>query len=289
MATEPHPSCPSALIIGYGDLGQAVGKILAANGWQVQGLRRSERSHEQGIQLLHGDVTQPATLAGLRAIDPHIVIYCVAATEQSDDHYRAHYVDGLRHVLGALDHAKHLRHVFFVSSTRVYGQESAALLSEADPAQPADFGGKRLLEAEQLLAQLPCGHTALRLSGIYGPGRLRMLQLAGDPARWPAQNAWSNRIHRDDVAAFVAFLAQRAMHGGPIAECYVVTDSCPAPQHEVLHWLTQQMGLAVPAAPSPDPSGGKRLSNTGMLATGFRLHYPDYQAGYSALLQQEHS
>lgn len=284
MPTELHPSSPNALIVGYGDLGQTVGKILAANGWQVQGLRRSERSHDPDVQLLHGDVTQPATLAGLRALDPHIVIYCVAATEQSDDHYRAHYVDGLRHVLGALDHAQHLRHVFFVSSTRVYGQESAALLSEADPAQPADFGGKRLLEAELLLSQLPCGHTALRLSGIYGPGRLRMLQLASDPARWPAQNAWSNRIHRDDAAAFIAFLAQRAIQKMPVAQCYVVTDSCPAPQLEVLRWLATRMVQPAASTGLPPSGSGKRLSNAAMLASGFRLQYPDYRAGYTALL-----
>lgn len=273
------------LIVGYGDLGKAIGKELSAEGLPVFGLSRSERPHDDAVTLLAGDVTHPATLAQLGALDPHILVYCVAATEQSDDNYRAHYVDGLRHVLAALDQARNLKHVFFVSSTRVYGQTGDALLSEAAPALPADFGGHRLLEAEQQLADLPCGHTALRLSGIYGPGRTRMLGLAADPTRWP-QNAWSNRIHRDDAAAFIVHLIHRVLSGTPVDDCYIVTDNKPVPQHEVLRWLAEQMGQHAGQTSSSVPAGGKRLSNARMLETGFRLRYPDYQAGYTALLEK---
>ena len=270
------------MIVGYGDLGQAVGERLLDTGLPVVGLSRSGRSHN-GAVVLTGDVTRPDSLAGLRDCDPEILLYCVAASEQSDDNYRTHYVEGLRNVLQALDHGRHLRHVFFVSSTRVYGQKTEALLSETEPALPADFGGERLLEAEHLLKNLPCGHTVLRLSGIYGPGRLRMINLASQPERWPA-NQWSNRIHRDDAARFIAWLVHRALAGQSVEDCYLVTDSCPVPQHEVLNWLADQM--SVPVQPTQPVSGGKRLSNARMLQTGFVLRYPDYRSGYAALLQE---
>jgi nucleoside-diphosphate-sugar epimerase len=276
---------PDVLIAGYGDLGSAIGQQLAATGLSVLGLRRSKRSHDNGVAVLTADVTRPETLACLKGAEPRILVYCVAADAASDDNYRLQYVDGLRHVLAALDQAGNLGHVFFVSSTRVYGQSGDSLLTESDPAMPADFGGERLLEAERLLAGLPCGHTALRLSGIYGPGRERMLSLAGCTEKWP-QNNWSNRIHRDDAAAFVMHLIHRVLNGAMIEDCYIVTDSCPVPQHEVLHWLADRMGHASGPAPSPAPSGGKRLSNACMLASGFQLHYASYRDGYAALLGQ---
>lgn len=284
MTRPASAATPRVLIVGYGDLGQAVGQALLADGLQVCGLRRSVCSHQGGVTMLCGDVTQPASLAAIGAMAPHILVYCVAASAQSDDDYRACYVDGLRHVLTALEGARSLRHVFFVSSTRVYGQPGDALLGEADAPMPADFGGRRLLEAERLLDDLPCGHTALRLSGIYGPGRNRLLALASAPDRWPAQNAWSNRIHRDDAAAFIAFLIRKVLDGLAVDDCYIVSDSRPAPQYEVLRWLAKQLGQASDGLPSPAASGGKRLSNARMLATGFRLQYPDYRAGYAALL-----
>ena len=119
------------MIVGYGDLGQAVGERLLDEGMAVNGLSRSGRSHNSAV-MLTGDVTRPESLAGLRDCDPEILLYCVAASEQSDDNYRAHYVEGLRNVLQALDHARRLRHVFFVSSTRVYGQKTEALPLSGD-------------------------------------------------------------------------------------------------------------------------------------------------------------
>jgi nucleoside-diphosphate-sugar epimerase len=116
----------------------------------------------------------------IQNLNPDYLIYCVAASAQTDENYRQHYVEGLRHVISALSHATNLKHVLFVSSTRMYGQSTDALLDEESLPQDYDFGGKRLLEAEALLdaAGKAWTYTALRLTGIYGPGRTRMLDLA---------------------------------------------------------------------------------------------------------------
>ena len=73
------------------------------------------------------------------------------------------------------------------------------------------------------------------------------------------------------------------MAGQSIQDCYIVTDSCPVSQYEVLHYLAEKMGINIPTAPPP-VLGGKRMSNPRMLSTDFRLKYPDYQLGYSAML-----
>lgn len=275
---------PHILIAGCGDLGCLLGKQLVDDNFAVTGLRRSDAALPFGIDTFQADVSRPETLQGVAALRPDILVYCVAADAQTDESYRSHYVDGLRNVLSALP-SDSLRHIFFVSSTRVYGQTGDQWLDETTPAIPADFGGERLLQAEALLGELPA--TTLRLSGIYGPGRTRLLRLAQQPDNWPIQNSWGNRIHRDDAAAFTALLIRRTLQGETLASCYLVTDGHPAPQYEVLSWLAERQGLKTSFAVIPPVQGGKKLGNARMLATGFALSYPDYRAGYAELLRQE--
>lgn len=272
------------LIVGCGDLGGGVASELAQLGIEVVGVRRSAQAID-GVHVIAADVTRPVSLDTLKQIQPDILIYCVAANGQTDEQYQAQYVDGLRNVLATQSDNPKLKHVFFVSSTRVYGQKTDELLDESMAAIPADFGGERLLEAENLLNTFPCNSTVLRLSGIYGPGRLRMINLAKSPENWPAQNSWSNRIHRDDAVAFMVFLIQQVFAIKSVLACYIVTDSRPATQYEVLGWIAGKLHINTNVRTQAPIEGGKRLSNHVMLSTGFKLQYPDYQAGYGVLIK----
>ena len=275
---------PTVLIVGCGDLGGTVATQLSSLGIEVLGVRRSDKPIA-GVQIIQADITQPESLTGLNQIKPEILIYCVTANGQTDEQYKSHYVDGLRHVLATQSENVNLKHVLFVSSTRVYGQKTELLLDESDPALAADFGGERLLEAEVLLDKLTCNTTVLRLSGIYGAGRLRMINLAKNPLNWPAQNSWTNRIHKDDAAAFIVFLVKEVLMGKPIQTCFIVTDSKPSSQYDVLNWIANQMQLNFEVK-APTIEDGKRLSNQTMLSTGFKLQYPDFKSGYQALLAE---
>lgn len=285
-----NSTSPKVLIVGFGDLGGEIARLLVQSGIEVVAVRRnlqltSSKDVSGNLEVVSADVTQPASLTLLATIQPEIMVYCVAAGGQTDAEYESAYVHGLRNVLATQHNNTRLKHVFFVSSTRVYGQDTDVLLDASVPALPADFGGKRLLEAEQLLQTQSCGTTVLRLSGIYGPGRLRMINLAKSPDNWPKQNMWSNRIHRNDAAAFSVFLIKQVLACNPVRDCYIVTDSKPVPQYEVLSWLATEMQVH---KPEPLPAkGGKRLSNKEMLETGFKLQYPDYRAGYQTLLSQK--
>ena len=275
------------LIVGSGDLGLAIGHLLADK-HAVFGLRRQsqdKQSHGQpsNLSMLQGDVTDPASLQVLHELKAELILYCVAADAQTDAAYQAQYVNGLAHVLATQQQNTALRHVFFVSSTRVYGQDAGEYLDDSSALSPMDFGGQRLLEAEQLLTNLACPTTALRLSGIYGPGRLRMINLAKSQA-WPATNSWSNRIHRDDAAAFIVFLMEQVLAGKAIQTSYIVTDDAPASLHEVLAWLAGQMQIGIPANAQQEATKGKRLANGLMRATGYQLKYPNFKVGYQALL-----
>lgn len=270
------------LIAGYGDLGSRVAKLAVAQGMEAIGLCRSVRPAEDHIQLITCDVTQPATLAPLAGLSPDMVLYCVAADAQTDASYRAQYVDGLSNVLQALRDAE-LKHIFFVSSTRVYGQNTAEKLDEKVIAVPADFGGERLMQGEKIALSHGTPATVLRLSGIYGPGRLRMLRLAQQPVEsWPP-NSWTNRIHIEDAAGFIMHLISERLAGVALHPCYIVTDNEPAPMHEVLNWVAQKLALPQSARVEP-ANGGKRLDNHQLRESGYRLRYPSYREGYAELL-----
>lgn len=99
-----------------------------------------------------------------------------------------------------------------------------------------------------------------------------------------ANNAWSNRIHRDDAAKFIAFLTQKSLNQQPVANCYIVTDDMPTLQYQVLTWLATLQGVDVSHIQTPAIQGGKRLSNLLLHETGFQLSYPNYK-GYAEILQ----
>ncbi len=272
------------LLVGCGKLGMAVALNLYRSGHEVVGVRKSAKAFPMGIRPLQADVTQTDSLACLKTFHPQVIIYCVAATAQSDENYFQHYVLGLKNVLESQQNNKQLERVFFVSSTRVYGQSTQEIVDEKTPAIASDFGGQRLLEAERELSALTCASTVLRLSGIYGAGRLHLINLARDQSRWPAQNHWSNRIHQEDAAAFIVHLINMHVQQQALESCYLVTDDLPTQQHDVLTWLAQQMHLDVAHKHVPELSYGKKLSNRRMRDTGFVLKYPSYQQGYAAIL-----
>lgn len=272
------------LVVGCGDLGTAIAENLQKN-HEVTGLRRNIHAPASGIKTIFADVTQPDSLTQLENFNPNIVIYCVSAGGQTEAQYQAAYVQGLKNVLATQASNQALQHVFFVSSTRVYGQNNAEILDETTPAIPADFGGERLLEAENVLKEQACKATSMRLSGIYGTGRLYLVNTAKDLNKWPAENHYSNRIHRDDAASFIALMAEKAIKNEAVESCYVVTDDMPTQQYDVLTWLANRQNIDTSNIKTPVALGGKRLSNKRLRATGFALRYPNYQVGYAEILK----
>ena len=275
-------------------MGGEIARLLLLAKHQVTGVRASNKPLPANIRAIQADVTNPTSLSVLEKLKPQIIIYCVAANAQTDESYRAHYVDGLKNTLATQANNDELLHVFFVSSTRVYGQQSEVILDENTLAIPTDFGGERLLEAESGLKEFclnirtnvqACEATSMRLSGIYGFGRLYLVNMAKEPSRWPQENHWSNRIHRDDAARFIVFCCENALQKQKIADCYIVTDDMPTQQYDVLTWLANKQNIDTSTIKVPSVQGGKRLSNQRLRKTGFQLQYPNYQIGYSHILQ----
>jgi len=269
------------LQIGCGGLGALIAEASLAQGHALTIVRRSQLPVPAGAQAIYLDVIAEKSLSVLSTLQPEILLYCLAPVEGQS--YQQTYVQGLRQVLASMA-VTALKHVFFISSTGIYGEDQGEWIDDETPALPADEGGRVMLEAEQLLAQLPCGHTALRVSGIYGPQRLYLLRLLQNSASWPTQVHWTNRMHELDVAAAVVHLYQQVMDGVVLPEHCILTDGVPAMQHEVLQWLAAQQQVPAPSTPPLQPQSGKRIRNRFLQHTGFKPQFADYQAGYASIL-----
>ncbi len=280
------------LIVGCGDLGSRVGTELHHAGHQVFGMRRTIRELPTAIQGLQGDLTLPASEWPELPPRLDIVLYTAAATERTEAAYEQAYVTGIRNLLDALEQQHQSpRRLLFSSSTSVYHQHQGEWVDESSPANPTGFAGQYLLQGEQLLRSRRFPATSVRLSGLYGPGRYWLIRqaLSGQPCcDIPPQ--YTNRIHRDDAARALAHLVELELTPAsePLADCYIASDPHPAPLHEVLHWLRQQIGAAEPDpdAPMQPRRGSKRCSSRLLQASGFRFRYPDYRAGYADIVEQ---
>ena len=89
--------------------------------------------------------------------------------------------------------------------------------------------GQLLLEGEKQVAVAPFPSTTIRLSGVYGPGRGRMIEIVrAGQARLPAHPPkWTNRIHRDDATGAIAHLLERTVRDEPVEPLSIVSDCAP--------------------------------------------------------------
>ncbi|MFC5740202.1 SDR family oxidoreductase [Dyella tabacisoli] len=270
------------LLAGCGDLGQRVARQLLARGDAVWALRRHPpAADDSGIRWLQGDLTRPETLRDLR-VGFTSLVYLPTPDARDEAAYRAVFIDGLRHLLSALDQAT-LQRVLFVSSSAVYGEHGGDWVDESTPPDPPGFNGAVLLEAERWLAEQPVASVALRLAGLYGPGRLQLIERlragrAGVPRGTPH---WANRIHIDDAAAAIVHLLDIA---APLP-LYLGVDDTPLPLDVLYDYLAGLLGAPAPMeGPAPAGVGSKRLSNERLRASGFVSRWPDAREGYAALL-----
>ncbi|MBT8765945.1 SDR family oxidoreductase [Metapseudomonas boanensis] len=282
-------SAPASLLIaGCGDVGGRLARQMLQARWTVHGLRRQVGALPAGVLPVPADLQQAECPSAWPTGQLDYLVYCAAAGQSDEPGYRAAYVEGLRHVLDWLaQRGQRPRRLVFVSSSGVYGQQDGEWIDEDSPAEAGRFSGRIMREAEQLALESGIPATVVRLTGIYGPGRewlLKQVQMGYRVVSEPP--LYANRIHAEDAAGLVAFLLQADASGEALADCYLGVDDEPAPLHEVVGWLREQLGVSGWAEESTvRRSGSKRCSNARARALGWVPHYPSYREGYSELLK----
>jgi nucleoside-diphosphate-sugar epimerase len=138
--------------------------------------------------------------------------------------------------------------------------------------------------------------VSLRLGGIYGPGRTRLVESvrSGRAASRPGPPHFGNRIHRDDAAGALAHLTTLALAGLELESLYLGVDDEPSDEALVLRWIASQLGMpelpmrdgeAAPGARDANrPASNKRCSNARLRATGYRFRFPTFREGYAAAI-----
>lgn len=281
-------SAPSVVIAGCGDVGSRLASQLLAAGWEVHGLRRNVSRLPEGVIGIAGDLFNkecPDTWP-IGGVD--YLVYCAAATDHDEAGYRKAYVQGLQHVLEWLgDYGQEPKHLVFVSSSSVYGQQDGEWVDETSATQAVGYSGQVMLEAEQVAFDSGIPATTLRLTGIYGPGREWLLSQVRQGYRVAVEPPlYGNRIHVDDAAGLLAFLLQHVEQGGSLDKVYIGVDDAPAPLAEVVDWLRGYLGVTEWAEDaSVRRAGSKQCSNARAKALGWTPTYPSYREGYAAILK----
>ncbi|MGK2913106.1 MAG: SDR family oxidoreductase [Porticoccaceae bacterium] len=277
------------LIVGCGDLGSGLAEHLLAAGHRVVGVKRSPPLMSvAGVDYRQVDITEPQAVASLPT-DFDQVFVILTPGGRNAAAYRAIYLSGVKHLLDHFARAGSRPHWLLVSSTSVYGQDRGEWVDEDSPTEPRADTAQVLRAAEVQVLAHQRGNTVVRFSGIYGPGRERLLRAvaAGEPVQY-APPTYTNRIHRDDCIGVLQFLLERRFAGIALDDLYLASDCEPASAEAVATWIAAQLGCAAPPARLAGAvvaSANKRCVSARLQQLGYCFRFPTFREGYLALIQ----
>jgi nucleoside-diphosphate-sugar epimerase len=286
------------LIIGCGDIGTRVARHYLRHGAAVTGLVRSEEAAERlrllGIIPFTANLDQPQTLSDLDTAGS--IIFFFAPPPGGG------FVDSRsRNFCARLASLPRPARIVYLSTTGVYGDCGDRMVDEETPATPLTSRGKRRLDAEEtfrsLGASLGVPVVILRVTGIYGPGKLPYSQLqAGLPILREEESSVTNRIHAQDLSRICVAAAEKGEDG----DIFNVSDGHPGTMTHYFNAVADALGLPRPPQISRDEarevmpplmlsyfSESRLIDNRKMLARlGITLLYPSLAEGLSAGLQE---
>ena len=212
---------PTLLIVGCGDIGLRVAKLLRGR-WRLLALTSSvERCaalRAAGVQPLLGDLDAPATLARLAGLADALLHLAPPPASGATDPRTVQ-------LLRALARKSRVRRIVYASTSGVYGDCGGARFDETRAVHPATDRARRRVDAEQRLRwygrAFGARVTLLRIPGIYAGDRVgghpRERLARGAPVLAAEHDVFTNHIHADDlaracVAALHRGLPQRVVH-----------------------------------------------------------------------------
>jgi nucleoside-diphosphate-sugar epimerase len=279
------------LVAGTGFTGSRILQALKQAGHEVAGLnRRGVLPEFPGMPMLRGDVLSADSLRALASLPPiDLLISTLSGTGQQDPAlYRAVYVDGPRRLMEALRWRGESQ-IWMLGSTGVYGVADGSWVDEETPAEPLHRNGEVQLAAEQALFAACHQSCVFRLSGLYGPGRTRLIRQALRQRPFLKPDLWANQIHADDVAGLLTFLVARDQAPPRLL---LVSDHTPALREDIFTWIRKEMNLPEGLYDEDHPRragmdrGNKRVNSAKMQGLGYEMKFPTYREGLKPLLAE---
>lgn len=281
-------------IIGCGDVGKRVALLAMAEGAEVTALVRSEeraaKLKELGIGTVEGNLDDAASLAGLPTRDA-VVFYFAPPPGGGITEPR------VRAFCAAIMPGDEPAKVIYLSTSGVYGDCGDAEVTEETPPNPQTARAKRRYDAETAVRawgeERGVPTVVLRVTGIYGPGRLPLQQLAsGQPVLREEEASFTNRIHSEDLARICMAAAERGENG----DIFNVSDGNPGTMTEYFTACADVLGFPRPRQVTMEEAKkvmtplmlsyvteSRRMGNAKMLRKlGIKLLYPTLQEGLKA-------
>lgn len=186
------------------------------------------------------------------------------------------------------------KRVVYVSTTGVYGDCAGEWVDETRTPNPQSLRAQRRLAAEQAWRDFAYATgsqvVVLRAPGIYALERLPYASvLANAPVLMPAEDAFSNHIHADDLAQIaVFFLERQAVTNACLPfDVFNACDDEPLRMGDWMSAVAQVLGLPTPTAISRTQMQAqvsparwsfmresRRLSNAKLKNQGVSLRHP---------------
>jgi len=286
------------LIVGCGDIGLRVARILQTSSCEVAGLTRSakgaERLRRVRVEPVIGDLDDAESLAELPT-GGKLVFYLAPPPGGGP-------VDGrMRNFCAAVGGEKVPAKVVYMSTSGVYGDCGGARVTEETPVNPQTSRAQRRVDAETTLLEWGRANKVpvviLRVTGIYGPGRLPLARLQqGHPVLNEKESPPTNRIHADDLAAVCVAAAEKAADG----EIFNVSDGQSGTMTGYFNAIADLLELPRPQQVSMAEANqvmnpmmlsylkeSRRMDNRKMIEQlGVVLQYPDLESGLKNIIEQ---
>jgi nucleoside-diphosphate-sugar epimerase len=286
------------LIIGCGDIGVRVARRLQQTGARVAGLARSAESASRlqrfDITPVPGDLDDADSLAGLPTGERLIFYFAPPPGGGTKD-------TRMRRFCRAVGPDQTPSRVVYISTSGVYGDCGGEWVTEETPVNPQTSRAQRRLDAETVLQEwgrrCRVSVVILRVTGIYGPGRLPLARLQqGQPVLRVQEAPPTNRIHADDLATVCLAAAEHGEDG----DIFNVSDGNPGTMTEYFIAIADLFDL--PRPQQVDLAEARRGMNPMMLSylqesrrmrshkmiekLGITLQYPDLETGLKQVAAQ---
>ena len=286
------------LIIGCGDIGVRVARIVQQSGGDVCGLSRSEEGAKRlrafGIEPVMGNLDDAASLTDLPTAGKLIFYFASPPGGGPFD-------SRMRNFCKTIDSTELPDKIVYISTSGVYGDCGGEWVTEETPINPQTTRAQRRADAEATLQEWGREHNVpvvvLRVTGIYGPGRLPLARIhQGHPILREEESPPTNRIYADDLAAICVRAAEKAIAG----DIFNVSDGQPGTMTQFFNAVSDLLDL--PRLPQVDMAEAKKVMNPMMLSylmetrrmdnrkmveqLGVALMYPDLESGLKNLAGQ---
>lgn len=292
----------TVLILGCGYLGRFLARACREEQMRVKAVSRNAEAlsavAELGVSVFQAQLEADAW-HGFAGADVDFVVNCVSAGGGGLDGYRQSYLEGNRSLVRWASARGFEGTAIFTSSVSVYPDLGGEWIAEDDAPRPDNDRGRILVEAERALVEgLPGGRAfLLRLGGLYGPGRCLTLDaVRAAPATLPGFGDYPLNLVRieDSVTAIMA-----CFRAGGSGGAYSIVDDEPSLKSDIVAWLANRLGVAMPAfegAESGEGAGSRRFGPSGRPASrrisnakagrelGWRPAFRSFREGFEDLI-----